>query len=157
MKECSKKCYLLNKNIQDAIVFFLLSIFIAAYALFNHYSSKKIEWKTSPYLFPILIAIFIALISLSLLNDGIKEIKSKVKSINKTPVQWKDVFFTIAVSIAYYRIMVFISFIPATILFLASMFVYLREGRIWLIALISFICSFSIYGIFAVLLNVMLP
>lgn len=157
MKECSKKRYLLNKNIQDAILFFLLSIFMVVYALFNHYSSKKIEWKISPYLFPILIAIFIAFISFSLLNDGIKEIKSKGKGIQKTPAQWKDVLFTIVASITYYRIMAFISFIPATILFLVSMFVHLKEGRIWLIALISIICSFSIYGIFAVLLNVMLP
>ena len=157
MEETSKKLYLFNKNIQDALFFFIFAVAMLIYALANHYNSTKMEWKTSPYLFPFLIAVFIGALSFSLFADGIRQIKSSEKSAEKTTVQWKGVVFTIAVSIIYYGIMNFITFIPATILFLVAMFLYLGERRIWLMALISVLSSLTIYVIFGVLLHVMLP
>ena len=157
MEEYSKKRYLSNRNIQEAILFLILAVAMLIYALVNHYCSTKIEWKTSPYLFPVLIAVFIGALSFSLFTDGIQQIKTSEKSEKKTVVQWKDVVYTIAASIAYYGIMGFTKFIPATILFLVAMFLYLGERRIWLIALISVLYTLSIYVIFGVLLHVMLP
>lgn len=157
MEEYSKRHYLFNKNIQDAILFFMLSVALLVYALVNHYSSRKLEWKISPYLFPVMISVFICALSFSLFTDGIRQIKSNEKEKGKTDAHWKGVVFTIAASVIYYAIMDIIKFIPATILFLAAMFLYLGERRIWLIALISVLCALSIYIIFGVLLHVMLP
>lgn len=157
MEENSKKLYLYNKNVQDALFFFIFAVAMMIYALTNHYNSTNLEWKTSPYLFPVLIAIFIGALSFSLIADGIRQIKSSEKSAKKTSVQWKGVMFTIVAAITYYGIMSIITFIPATILFLVAMFLYLGERRIWLITLISIVSSLTIYILFGVLLHVMLP
>ncbi|MEA4847185.1 MAG: tripartite tricarboxylate transporter TctB family protein [Clostridiaceae bacterium] len=157
MEENSKKDYLHNKNIQDAVLFFILAAALMAYSLVNHYSTVKLEWKLSPYLFPTLIAVFIAALSLSLFADGKRQIKLNEKGEKKTAIHWKGVLFTIGSSIVYYGIMKILTFVPSTILFLVAMFLHLGERRIWLISLISVVCSFSIYIIFGVMLHVMLP
>lgn len=157
MEENSKNNYLHNKNIQDAILFLILAAGLLVYSLINHYGSIKMEWKTSPYLFPVLVAVFIFALSISLIAEGTQQIKSNAKTEQKAAAQWKSVAFTIVVSIIYYVIMRFITFIPATILFLVAMFLYLGERRKWLMALISIISSLAIYVIFDVLLHVMLP
>jgi len=157
MEDNIKKGYLQNKNIQDAVLFFILAITLIIYSLVNHYSTAKLEWKLSPYLFPILIAVFIGALSFSLLADGIRQIKLNEKSEKKAAIHWKGVLFTIGISVVYYGTMKFLTFVPSTILFLVAMFLHLGERRIWLIALISVVCSFSIYIIFGVMLHVMLP
>lgn len=150
------KKYFINNNIQDGIFSFILSIFLMFYGLINHYSLNKAEWKTSPYLFPILVSVIMIFLSFSLLNYGKKEMKAENRNI-KASIKMKDITITVVSSIAYYRIMTFIGFIPATILFLAFMFLYFGERRIWYVAFITMVCSFGIYGLFAILLNVMLP
>jgi putative tricarboxylic transport membrane protein len=157
MEKNRKKDYLHNKNIQDAVLFFTLAAALMVYSLVNHYNTAKLEWKLSPYLFPVLIAVFIGALSFSLFSDGIRQIKSGEKSPKKTEIHWKGVLFTIGVSIAYYGIMKFLKFIPSTILFLVALFLYLGERRIWLIAIVSVLCSVSIYVVFGVMLHVMLP
>lgn len=157
MEENSKRLYVSNKNIQDALFFFILAVVLMIYALVNHYDTANLEWKTSPYLFPVLIAIFIGALSFSLVADGIRQIKSSEKDSDKIAAQWKGVVYTILVSVLYYVIMSVITFIPATILFLVAMMLYLGERRIWLIAAVSIISSLAIYIIFGMLLHVMLP
>jgi len=157
MEENRKKDYLRNSNIQDAVLFFMLAAALMVYSLINHYSTAKLEWKLSPYLFPVLIAVFIGALSFSLFSDGIRQIKSGEKSRKKAAIHWKDVLFTIGVSVAYFGTMRFLKFIPSTILFLVALFLHLGERRIWLIAIISVLFSVSIYIIFGVMLHVMLP
>lgn len=157
MEENSKKSYIYNKNIQDAVLFTILAVALLIYALVNHYSAGNIEWKMSPYLFPVLIAVFIAALALSLVADGIRQLKTGEADEKKTAVKWKGVLFTIAASVVYYGIMRIVTFVPATILFLVAMLYYLGERRLWLIGLVSVISSLSIYVIFGLLLNVMLP
>jgi cation transport ATPase len=150
------KKYFINDNIQDGIFSFILSVSLLFYGLINHYSLNKAEWKTSPYLFPILISVIIIFLSFSLLNYGFNEIKAETKNI-KVPIKIKDIITTVVSSIAYYKIMSFTGFVIATILFLAFMFLYFGERRTWYAAFISMACSFGIYGLFAIFLKVMLP
>lgn len=157
MEKNRKKDYLHNKNIQDAVLFLMLAIALIVYSLVNHYSTVKLEWKLSPYLFPLLIAVFVTALSLSLIADGKKQIELNERIEKKTAIHWKSVLFTIGSSIVYYRIIKYFKFIPSTILFLVAMFLHLGERRIWLIAIISVICSVSVYVIFGVFLHVMLP
>lgn len=157
MEESSKKRYIFNKNIQDALLFFALAVSLTAHSLVSHYNSPKIDWKMSPYLFPVLIAIFISAFSFTLFIEGIQQVNSKEKCKGKAPVKLKSVICTIAISILYYVIISLVTFVPATMLFLATMLLYLGEQRIWLITLISVFSSLAIYIIFGVLLHVMLP
>lgn len=153
----SKKSYFSNKNVKEAILFFLLAVALLIYSLVNHYGSTSLKWNMSPYLFPTLISIFIGMLSISLAFEGIKEIKANKKNVPKANILWKNVLFTIVASIIYFILMDIISFIPATILFLVSMLLYLGERRIWLIVLISVGVTTIIYVLFGVLLHVMLP
>lgn len=157
MEGNSRKQYIYNKNIQDALLFFILAAALMVYALVNHYSTANLEWKTSPYLFPVLIAVFIGALSFSLLADGIRQLKESKEDSKTTVVNWKGVVYTIAASVIYYGIMRIVTFVPATILFLVAMLVYLGERRIWVVGLVSIVSALSIYAIFGVLLNVMLP
>lgn len=157
MERNKKEHFLFNIKVQESIFFLIISIFMVIYSLKTHYSTVGLQWQISPYLFPLLIAIFIGLLSISLFIDGIRDQKSSNKESKKTEIRWKDVLYTIIVSIIYYIAMRLIGFIASTIIFLVSMFLYLGEKRIWLIALISIISTLSIYIIFGVLLHVMLP
>ena len=56
----------------EGFFFLLSSILLAIYSLVLHVLSKA-KWKMSPYLFPLLLAVFLFLLSLSLLQEGGKE------------------------------------------------------------------------------------
>ncbi len=157
--ERNKNNILSNRKIQEAIFFLIISISLMIYSLKNHYSTLGLQWKISPYLFPLLIAIFIGLLSISLFIEGIRDNRSldKGNECKCTNTKWKDVLFTILVSVSYYIAMGLIGFIASTLIFLVALFIYLGEKRIWLIALISIISTLSVYIIFGVLLHVMLP
>ena len=56
----------------EGFAFLLGSVSLAVYSLVLHVGSKA-KWKMSPYLFPLLLAVFLFLLSLSLLQEGKKE------------------------------------------------------------------------------------
>ncbi len=60
----------------EGFAFLLLSVLLAVYSLVLHVGSKA-KWKMSPYLFPLVIAAFLFLLSLSLLQEGKKERKAQ--------------------------------------------------------------------------------
>jgi len=55
----------------EGFVFLLGSVLLGVYSLVLHVLSKA-KWKMSPYLFPLLLAVFLFLLSLSLLQEGRK-------------------------------------------------------------------------------------
>lgn len=57
---------------REGFVFLLGSVLLAVYSLVLHALSNA-KWKMSPYLFPLVIAVFLFLLSLSLLQEGKKE------------------------------------------------------------------------------------
>lgn len=144
-----------NNNILESIIFFISSLLLLVYALFNHYSIKNIDWKISPYLFPIMISILLFILSLLLFNIGIKETKTADEK-EKPTAYFKDVVVTTISTIVYYNMMDYIGFIIATILFLTFLFFYFGERRIWLIVVMSSGVSTGIYVLFSVFLKVML-
>lgn len=152
--------YLQNGSIQDGIVVLILGIALAAYSLVMFYTtSVQTEWKMSPYLFPLLISVFTVLLSISLLADGKREVASVQPQADKTEGsgQLKKVFTIVAMAVVYYVLLSFAGFIPATVLFLIAMFLYLGERRYWLIGVLSVVTTGAIYALFGILLNVRLP
>jgi ABC-type multidrug transport system permease subunit len=144
-----------NNNILESIIFFISSLLLLAYSLFNHYNNKNIIWKTSPYLFPVMISIIVFFLSLSLFNIGIKE-KMQEGDRKKLNIHFKDVAVTILSTVVYYNMMGFTGFVIATILFLSILFFYFGERRIWLIVVMSTGVSTGIYVLFSIFLKVML-
>ncbi len=150
------KALLKNKNIQDSIIFFLLSVALSVYGFSSHYSIT-IEWEMSPYLFPVLISCFIMLLSISLFFDGYKQVKASIEVTLVTQSNLKGAFIVVAMTILYYILMPILSFVIATIIYLICMFVFLGEKSWWLIIILSVATSGIIQFLFGNLLNVLLP
>lgn len=150
-----------NPTVQESVLFFLLSIALLVYALYKHYTGLPVSWEMSPYLFPVLISVFLFLLSISLFADGRKQYAAGEErgqaAEEKPATDWKSTLFTVVAAVIYFLLMPVIKFIPATILFLVAMFWFLKERRWWLVAILSVATAGLIYVMFGVLLNVMLP
>lgn len=153
----NKQHFLYNKNIQDAIFFFVISMFLIIYALSNHYGERELQWMLSPYLFPIFTGIVTALLSFILFYQGMKEYKSSYKADKKGRMNLRGIMGTLILVITYYVSMRVIDFIPSNIIFISVFSYFLGEKRFWLLALASIITTLAIYVIFGEFLNVMLP
>jgi putative tricarboxylic transport membrane protein len=153
--------FLKNKNIQDSCAIFIFGVLLLWYSLSLHYNGPSVEWKMSPSLFPVLISIFLMLLSVSLLFDGLHQIRMEksLKNTEKTAkgIRVKPVLVTIALSIAYFMLMPYLTFIPSSVLFLGVFIFLLGERRYWLLALVAVIGTLSIWAIFGIALGVMLP
>ena len=160
MEKKGKQSLLHTASFQDSIFVGLCSAALLIYSLYHHnFDNNTSDWKTSPYLFPVLISVFGLLLTVSLIMDGVQELRSgEVKK--KDTGSKKNLFgvlVLIAVSLAYYILLPILHFIAATIIFLAVLFVYLGERKWWKIALMSVITALAIYVLFGMGLNVRLP
>jgi FlaA1/EpsC-like NDP-sugar epimerase len=138
----------------ESAVFFILGIALFLYAMINHYSGIAKEWKMSPYLFPVLIAVFLVLLSVSLYSEG-KRVSGQSQE-GATP-KIKTVFIAVLMMLGYFFLMPLIGFLPMTAVYLMAFFYFLGE-RHWIrMILLSAITSGLLYVIFDMMLNVMLP
>ena len=144
----------------DAIFVGLCSVGLLIYSLYHHYFDKNTsEWKTSPFLFPTLIAVFGLLLTFSLVTDAVQELHAGTakESGPKGKKNLVGVLVLVAAAVAYYLLMPVLHFIPATVLLLAALFVYLGERKWWKVALLSGVTTAAVYVLFGVALHVRLP
>lgn len=158
-----------NSTMVQSLVFFVCAILLFAYSIYKHYSGLPVVWEMSPYLFPVLISVFLLLLSISLFADGRRQLKrSQAQAAEEGGVpsaveaepertKWLALLIVVAASVLYFALLPILTFIPATILFLVGLFLYLGERRWWMVALLSILTTGVIYVLFGVLLNVMLP
>ena len=168
----------------EGSIFLVSSVLLAIYSWVLHVASHA-AWKMSPYLFPLVIAAFLFVLSLSLLQEGRKERQNlalqeqkeepfeKINDIQENTAiktmhdnvlfvtlkhkSWYDAAVFALIALLYIMSIALIGFIVATVLFLATSFVYLKERRIWLVLLLSCIFPLIVYVLFGMLLHVMLP
>ena len=159
MERNRKKGIIHQPSFQDAIFVGLCSVGLLAYSLYHHFVDRNIsEWKLSPYLFPTLLSVFGLLLTASLIADGLAELRQPPKE--KGPEGKKNllgVLVIIAMALLYYFLMPKLTFVPATVLFLAALFVYLGERKWWRVILLSVLTTAAIYGLFGIALRVRLP
>ena len=125
MEEKNKK---INPVLIEGIVLCALSVLGIIFSIICHYGFK-VEWKLSPYLFPLFISIMLCMLSISLILSsfsGLKELK-------------------------------YLGFLISTMLLLGAIVHLLGEKSWWKIILISVVTSLIIYFLFGVYLGVMLP
>lgn len=145
---------------QDAVFVGVCSAGLLSYSLYHHYFDKNTsEWKTSPFLFPTLIAVFGLLLTLSLVADALRELRAGEGAGTKSGSgkNLVGVLVLIGAAVVYYFLLPLLHFIPATILFLTGLFLYLGERKWWKIALLSVITTVAIYALFGMMLNVRFP
>lgn len=167
----------LNSNIYEGIFFMIFGISLIIYSLISYSNSFNKDWSQSPYAFPILVAIFICLLSISLLVQGFKtskqtEINKKVSSTLKPNI--KGVIVVISMSAIYYAALSLVSmpmftltilslaisistFEVATILFLFALLFYLGVRNKLKLVLIPISTTIFLSIAFRTLLYVLLP
>ncbi|MGN1190135.1 MAG: tripartite tricarboxylate transporter TctB family protein [Candidatus Ornithospirochaeta sp.] len=137
----------------EGIVLFAVSILGIVMSFISH-KDFNVEWKLSPYLFPLIISIFLFILSISILASSLKE-NEKRKEKEKGDIKSLLIFGLICVF--YLLVLNFLGFVLSSILLLISLMILLGERRWWFIALVSIISTVVIYLLFAKYLSVMLP
>ena len=153
--------YIKNKSVQDSIVVLALGLALGIFSVYSFFNSKvKAAWIMSPYLFPMLIAIFAIAMAYCLFMEGKHQVdaeKAGGEAAKADPIKLKSVVVVVVLSIIYYVLMRVITFIPATILFLAALMWFMGERRWKVLIPVAIIAPLVIYAIFAWGLSVRLP
>lgn len=156
MPEKERKSFLNNKTVREGIFFFLCAAALLIYSFRKHYSGISVEWKLSPYLFPILTGELLLVLSVSLVVQGVKEIGQNADG-EQIFFNYKNFFATVGIAAAYYLTVKYITFIGATLLLLLGMLLVLGERRRSVLVLVPILTTGAIYVLFGVLLRVKLP
>ena len=149
-------------NFQDAVFVIICAVSLLSYSLYHHATDKNTsEWKTSPFLFPVLISMFGILLAVSLVADAMRDMKTQTALAGAESTSGhtdlKGVLVFIGVSIIYYFALPHLKFIISTLLYLLVLFLYLGERKWWKLLLLCGITTGAIYFLFGVALHVHLP
>ena len=167
----------INKTIYEGVFFMIIGVSLIIYSLISYSKSFNKDWSQSPYAFPILVAIFICMLSMSLLTEGLKQYKepgdnSKDKNVAKPNV--KGVIVILSLSAIYYIALAivnmpmitltilslsisFSTFEIATIIFLFALLYYLKVKKNVLLIFVPIFTTIFLSIAFRTLLHVLLP
>lgn len=138
----------------EGSLFLALSLALFAHSLISHGSAPSVDWALSPYLFPLLISVFLFVLSVTLLWEARRGTRQKT---GHPPVNRRVFGFTVCAGVAYYFLMPVLGFVLATALFLTGMFYVSGECRPLVLVLLPVAFAALTYLLFARLLYVMLP
>ena len=137
----------------EGVFLFVVSVFGISMSFISH-KDFNVEWKISPYLFPLIISFFLLILSISIIMQGLKDESEKKE---KSKIDIKSLLIFGLVCILYLLIFNFLGFVLSTIILLVLLMMLLGERRWLFILLVSVISSLIIYLLFAKYLSVMLP
>ena len=137
----------------EGVFLFVVSVFGISMSIISH-KDFNVEWKLSPYLFPLIISFFLLILSISIIMQGLKDESEKKE---KGKIDIKSLLIFGLVCILYLLVFNFLGFVLSTIILLVLLMMLLGERRWWFILLVSVISSLVIYLLFAKYLSVMLP
>ena len=137
----------------EGVFLFVVSVLGISMSFISH-KDFNVEWKLSPYLFPLIISFFLLILSFSIIKQGLKDESEKKE---KSKIDIKSLLIFGLVCILYLLVFNFLGFVLSTIILLVLLMMLLGERRWWFILLVSVISSLVIYLLFAKYLSVMLP
>ena len=137
----------------EGVFLFVVSVFGISMSFISH-KDFNVEWKLSPYLFPLIISFFLLILSISIITQGLKDESEKKE---KSKIDIKSLLIFGLICILYLLVFNFLGFVLSTIILLVLLMILLGERRWWFILLVSVISSLVIYLLFAKYLSVMLP
>ena len=137
----------------EGVFLFVVSVLGISMSFISH-KDFNVEWKLSPYLFPLIISFFLLILSISIIMQGLKDESEKKE---KGKIDMKSLLIFGLVCILYLLVFNFLGFVLSTIILLVLLMMLLGERRWWFILLVSVISSLIIYLLFAKYLSVMLP
>ena len=149
-----------NKTFREGLAVLAAGLALGAYSLISfRRSAVQTAWILSPWLFPMLLAVFAALLGAALLG-GCRETaerRDEQRAGKPDGRRARRVFITALMAAAYCALLPLIRFLPATALFLAAMMLFLGERRWWVIAAVAVAAPLVLYALFALGLGVRLP
>ena len=137
----------------EGVILFVVSVFGISMSFISH-KDFNVEWKLSPYLFPLIISFFLLILSISIITQGLKDESEKKE---KSKIDIKSLLIFGLICILYLLVFNFLGFVLSTIILLVLLMMLLGERRWWFILLVSVISSLISYLLFAKYLSVMLP
>lgn len=146
------KKYLENNDAVEGAIFFVFSVFGIIFSIKSHIA-LDMEWKLSPYLFPLAISIMLFFLSISLILEGRRKGSEERKVVN----HYMEMLLYILICFIYYLLLPFVGFLISTAAFLIFTFRLLGLKKWPLIILLSVIATLFVYVLFALTLHVMLP
>jgi hypothetical protein len=148
-----------SRTLPESLLFFALGAALLGHSLKEHYGGPTVEWKLSPYLFPVMVGVFLVLLSVALFSEGLRELRVPHPDAAPAPATGagKAVAVTVGMAVGYYLVLPRLHFIPATVIFLAALIFFLGERRLWLLGLVAVVSTLAIWGIFGRALGVLLP
>ncbi len=164
----------LNHAIQEGIFFILLSGVLFWYGIDSYSKSFNKDWSQSPYLFPVLVAVLMALLAISLLCQGIKEKPAAEAGPGAPAHQTGAVLVVLGLSLIYYLALAMLkipyitigifswsltisNFEVVTVVFLFAMMFYLGVRKIPVLILVPLGTSLFLSVTFRTMLHVLLP
>lgn len=145
-----------NKTVREGAFFFACAAALLVYSFCKHYAGIRVEWKLSPYLFPILTGVLLLILSVCLVAQGLKECGQSGDK-ERFCFNRKNFLATVGMAAVYCLSVKYITFLGATPLLLLGMLLVLGERRKSVLILVPILTTGAIYVIFGVLLRVNLP
>lgn len=150
--------HLNNKTVREGLAVLTAGLALGVYSIISfRRSAVQTAWILSPWLFPMLLAVFAAALGAALLGGGCRE---TAESRNAGKPDARGALRVLAAALlvaAYCALLPLLRFLPATALFLAGMMLFLGERRWWVIAAVAVAAPLVLYALFALGLGVRLP
>ncbi|MBR3185003.1 MAG: tripartite tricarboxylate transporter TctB family protein [Oscillospiraceae bacterium] len=150
--------HLNNKTAREGLAVLTAGLALGVYSIISlRRSAVQTAWILSPWLFPMLLAVFAAALGAALLGGGCRE---TAESRNAGKPDARGALRVLAAALmvaAYCALLPLLHFLPASALFLAGMMLFLGERRWWSIAAVAVAAPLVLYALFALGLGVRLP
>lgn len=150
--------HLNNKTVREGLAVLTAGLALGVYSIISfRRSAVQTAWILSPWLFPMLLAVFAAALGTALLGGGCRE---TAESRNADKPDARGALRVLAAALmvaAYCALLPLLHFLPASALFLAGMMLFLGERRWWSIAAVAVAAPLVLYALFALGLGVRLP
>lgn len=170
------KRILKNHNLQEGLLFLLISGCLLYYGFNSRNHSFNKAWSQSPFLFPVIVAVLLGVLAISLLSQGVLALRANEDGPIKpaAPGRPLTVLVVLLLTLAYYAALALIhmpylgtsfgtftlalsTFEVATIVFLFLLLFYLGVRKGLVLIILPLATTLCISVLFRSFLHVLLP
>jgi hypothetical protein len=156
LDEKEKSALSKKSGMWEALGFLALSLGLILYCLVKQ-SGIRYEWKLSPWLFPLLVSLFLLALSVALLLRAIRACRGFSGEEEKAQSGLVRPLAALGLTAGYTLALKFVPFAPATAVLLALLLLLFGEKRPWALVLIPLLATALIRLVFGAALHVDLP
>jgi len=167
-----------NHSVQEGCFFLLLGGALLWHGLDSHHKGFNQDWSQSPYLFPVLVALMMGALAISLMGQGLRDAQTEEKEMNAPrPDTFQytiQVLVVLGMALLYYLSLAVLkipyitfgilswsltisNFEVMTVVFMFAMMLYLGVRKIPVLVLVPVGTSLFLSVTFRAMLHVLLP